>query len=1147
MPIDAQKPKGQTKRNSPTAGGANPRLAPALAIVKDNTDPQRMGRIFVFVTDNSGTDPDNKENWKPVRFLSPFFGATRPDAPNEGHGDFKGNPSSYGMWMSPPDIGTTVLCLFVDGDMNYGFYIGCVPEPEAMQMVPAIGATDNIVPNEGEAQSYGGAPKLPVTNINTNNKNTADSPEYLTAPKPVHSYSAAIMFQQGILRDPIRGPISSSSQRETPSRVGWGISTPGRPIYDGGFDDTAIKDNLSDEKAKDLRVVSRRGGHTIVMDDGDILGRDNLVRIRTSLGHQITMSDNGQTLMILHSNGQSYIELGKEGTVDIYSTNSINLRTQGDLNFHADNNINLHAAKNINMHSGENTYFNADKEFKQRVGTDYSTFTNGKFTNKVNGPMAVKSGGEASITSGAIVCIKGSKINLNTGSASVTPAEVKPIDKALHTDTLFDSQKGFMAAPGKLPSITSRAPAHTPWANAGQGVDVKVKLDAGASLPPAPSPSVQATNNAASNANPTPVPTGAVASAPQVKGVSSAVDTKTTQALAATAAVDAKTGALSEVTSKGAAVVNTANGVVAAAGAAIPQTAQQLEQAGVIKPGSAPLVNSIAESTGNVKAALPNSVFTTGNLNSYATSAQAQTASLANNLQVAQTGLQNAGVITGAETPTQVSGLVYSAAQNGLGTTIDAVKSSSVGAATNAVKGVAGAAVVGGLAGGVGGAVASASNAVSGVVAGAKDKVSGALADIGKGNIAANISTGAKNALSGLQNSVKSLGSAVADAASKAQGAAAGAFAAIKNSFKPMKAGQPQNLTQLAKNAATKTVASAKDAAKNAVSSVTNVASSVKNLATGSGNIAGVSGAISGISGAASSLNNVTGGALSSVTGSLNSASSVASGISSLPGGASAISSVTNLATGSIPSLPGTANLKSAMSGLNLGSMNNMANTLTSGASNLLGDLKSKASGLAGLASSGLPADAAAQLQSAMGSIASPGSGLKVPTVALNTTDRGSIQAATATQLGDPKIPAPNFSGEPPSTEPITDFEDKRAELDKLQKSWLSLDKQYKKDVKKFNQDYDNAKAEWAKKKVAAGLDPAAPVPEGHPLKAEADAMTADFKSRLAAIKQQEAEVAKARDAAHDYYVNVYEPVAAPVMRKANADALGSVLGGLLG
>ena len=107
-----------------------------------------------------------------------------------------------------------------------------------------------------------------------------------------------------------------------------------------------------------IDVVTRRGGHSLVMDDGDIIGRDQLIRLRTALGHQILMSDDGQMLSILHSNGQTYIELGKEGTVDLYATNSVNVRTQGDLNLHADNDINLNA-KNVNLNSAENTTLNA--------------------------------------------------------------------------------------------------------------------------------------------------------------------------------------------------------------------------------------------------------------------------------------------------------------------------------------------------------------------------------------------------------------------------------------------------------------------------------------------------------------------------------------------------------------------------------------------------------------------------------------------------------------------------------------------------------------------------------------------------------------------------------------------------------------------
>jgi uncharacterized protein (DUF2345 family) len=62
------------------------------------------------------------------------------------------------------------------------------------------------------------------------------------------------------------------------------------------------------------------------------------------------MSDDGQCLHIIHANGQSWVELGKEGTIDMYATNSVNIRTQGDLNLHADNNININAKNDLNIY-----------------------------------------------------------------------------------------------------------------------------------------------------------------------------------------------------------------------------------------------------------------------------------------------------------------------------------------------------------------------------------------------------------------------------------------------------------------------------------------------------------------------------------------------------------------------------------------------------------------------------------------------------------------------------------------------------------------------------------------------------------------------------------------------------------------------------
>jgi hypothetical protein len=119
--------------------------------------------------------------------------------------------------------------------------------------------------------------------------------------------------------------------------------------------------------SSDVNVIGRRGGHSLVMDDGNIEGKDNLVRVRTSGGHQITMSDDGNFLYIIHANGQAWLELGQEGTLDVYATNSVNVRTQGTINLHADEDINMFAGKKINMKSAGNTTIETEKKLTLSV------------------------------------------------------------------------------------------------------------------------------------------------------------------------------------------------------------------------------------------------------------------------------------------------------------------------------------------------------------------------------------------------------------------------------------------------------------------------------------------------------------------------------------------------------------------------------------------------------------------------------------------------------------------------------------------------------------------------------------------------------------------------------------------------------------
>jgi hypothetical protein len=518
MAQDIFKPWGPIKASQPTAGGANIFTTPVMGVVKDNVDPIRAGRLRVYISTFSGMNPDDHKRWIVVRYMSNFFGHVRPTSPDEGDGKYLRNPSSYGEWHAPPDIGTSVICIFVDGDINKGYYIGSVLETDILHMVPAVSGNipeENqpvIFNNAEEASTYGGAKILPLTGMNTNDEERCNAPGYLNNPRPVHSYTAGIMKQQGIIRDPIRGPVRTSSQRETPSRVGWGVSSPGRPIYEGGYTDEDLINNLSIENSENLRVISRRGGHSIVMDDGDLVGQNQMIRLRTTKGHQILMSDDGHTMMFLHGNGQSYIELGKEGTVDVYATNSVNIRAHGDLNFHADRDIGIHAGRNLNIYS-ENMHVTTDKDLKQHVGGNLLTSVMKLCTTQALGALTLSSIGSAALESAAATYINGSLINLNTGITSSRPIPVAPVQKILHPDTVYTQDKGFVVAPEKIKSVASRVPAHAPWAHANLGVDAIIDLGGGQVFS-TPSPEVAAATEAGLNSGQESAPTATAVSVP---------------------------------------------------------------------------------------------------------------------------------------------------------------------------------------------------------------------------------------------------------------------------------------------------------------------------------------------------------------------------------------------------------------------------------------------------------------------------------------------------------------------------------------------------------------------------------------------------------------------------------------------------------
>jgi hypothetical protein len=488
MAENINRASGRTQNFKFDRGGTPAEMGPFIGRIVNNVDATRSGRLQVFIEQFATGQPStNPETWRWVRYLPPFYGVTEKTSTSAGAGSYPGNQQSYGMWFTPPDIGTSVMCFFVEGDPDQGYYIGSVINDGLNHMLPAIGAAkqnEYVTQNKTQAEYFTNAPQLPVTEINTDNKELDQNPRFFDQQKPVHSYQAAIFFQQGLINDPERGPIISNAQRESPSTV-YGISTPGQPIYQGGLDPNTIRQQLSSGsiRPQDVTVIGRKGGHTLVMDDGDLENNNALFRLRTSKGHQIMMNDSENFFYIVHANGQTWIELGQEGTVDIYSTNSVNVRTQGTINLHADKDINMFAGGNINMKSNAATNIGAVTTLQMASQGDMTIYSQTTIGVLSDGTLALQSQSGGSWNGGSALKFKSDRIDLNGGgAASITAPRLYP--KTTLDDTTFDNSTGWQVKPNALESIVTRAPTHEPYPFHNKGVAASVSLTQGTPKPP---------------------------------------------------------------------------------------------------------------------------------------------------------------------------------------------------------------------------------------------------------------------------------------------------------------------------------------------------------------------------------------------------------------------------------------------------------------------------------------------------------------------------------------------------------------------------------------------------------------------------------------------------------------------------------------
>jgi len=365
MPGELSTPNRKNRTSTYTE--INP--GPYIGIVKDNVDPAKMGGLRVLIPSLSGVNEGYAGQLYDVEYLMPFYGSKSTNALGKNNvGDYEDGSHSYGMWMVPPDIDSRVLVIFVEGKISQGYWFGCIQDPLTNHMIPGIAAsrdTQTEIAGQNKKDIYG-TDIVPAAEINRNlysKSGGAGGIDKLT--KPIHPF-ANTLREQGLSQDTVRGTTTSSARRESPSAV-FGISTPGR------VDPAQRKAKLGPLDAQEDVPVVRNAGHTFVMDDGDAEGDNQLIRLRTSSGHQILMHDTAGVMYIANAKGTVWMEFSNDGAVDIYAQKGYNIRSGGDINFHSEGDINMYANRNIrikaNEHLGEDP---ADRTIKGFVSIDGS-------------------------------------------------------------------------------------------------------------------------------------------------------------------------------------------------------------------------------------------------------------------------------------------------------------------------------------------------------------------------------------------------------------------------------------------------------------------------------------------------------------------------------------------------------------------------------------------------------------------------------------------------------------------------------------------------------------------------------------------------------------------------------------------------------
>lgn len=429
--------------------------------IVDTNDPLQMGRVRVFVP--TLDHPSEKIETIPfAMYASPFAGHQQVQA--RGSGDSKSEgPVAYGMF-SIPKVGTEVLVACIDGnpDMRvwfaalYGYGLAGTM-PHGRYAFSEGGGLDGPLTASGK----------PIQPLYDNYKaafGDKGSPEWMSRGA---DYQVAAVGK-------IQSENEAQTIQKTPDNREYKHTLPDGTQFKGGdYTQGYAKSRIQGDAEYDKNLVesgknydpstialTSPGFHAFMMDDRP---ENSRIRLRTTSGHQIIFDDTNERIYIATAQGNNWIEMDQNGSIDIHSGRRVSIHSSTDINFTTEGTFRVTAKGGIHM--------STDNEIRATAAADIHVKSGANIREQAGASVFIQSGSDMHVKSGGVLNLScASAMNLGAGGNIVeTGAQI-------HLNGPAAAQASDAASAPAF--LTNRVPGHEPWA--------RVMMDRGASDKSAP-------------------------------------------------------------------------------------------------------------------------------------------------------------------------------------------------------------------------------------------------------------------------------------------------------------------------------------------------------------------------------------------------------------------------------------------------------------------------------------------------------------------------------------------------------------------------------------------------------------------------------------------------------------------------------------